>query len=264
MGSPHLCPRTQVVENGVKIPKWAPRSRQGAFMGFSPKHSTLVGLILNLRTKSITPQFHVVFDDSFTSVHSNTQVPPKIWEKLITSTKSKHQVALDADDDSELADEWLTEGEILARDNARRQAALHESLPPSIVPEEAHQVNQEVSARTPEAPSAPESSPSPADTQQVVPDPPASSERKDTDIQDSFPSEGEYTSSSAPEGETSHAPRRSSRAQSSPIKFTSDFGPASKWQGDQVQAMTAAMEGSCFMDEDWYEIQAMLAGIDSD
>ena len=263
-GAPTYVLEPKLQKSGVKIPKWAPRSRRGAFMGFSPKHSTLVGLILNLRTKSITPQFHVVFDDSFSSVHSNTQVPPKIWEKLITSTKSKYQVALDDDDDSELADEWLTEGEILSRDNARRQAALRESLPPDIIPEETLQVNQEVSDRTPEASSAPESSPSPADTPQVMSDPPVLSEGEETDIQDSFSPEGENPSSSIPEGETSPALRRSSRTRSAPIKFTSDFGPASKWQGDQVQAMTAAMEGSCFMDEDWSEIQAMLVGIDSD
>jgi hypothetical protein len=42
---------------GVKIPKWAARSRRVVFMGFSPKHSTLVGLILNLRTHYITLNF---------------------------------------------------------------------------------------------------------------------------------------------------------------------------------------------------------------
>jgi hypothetical protein len=52
-----LDPRLQ---NGMKIPKWEPRSRRGQFLGFSRRHSSLIGLILNLKTQYITPQFHVV------------------------------------------------------------------------------------------------------------------------------------------------------------------------------------------------------------
>ena len=33
---------------GVKIPKWAPRSRKGVNMGFIKMHSTQVGLVINL------------------------------------------------------------------------------------------------------------------------------------------------------------------------------------------------------------------------
>ena len=99
-------------------------------MGFSPKHSTLVTLVLNLRTHSITPQYHVVFDDSFTSVHSSPQQATKIWEELITSPGARFEVNLDNQDDLELADEWLTEGEGLARSNAQRERILRESSSP--------------------------------------------------------------------------------------------------------------------------------------
>ena len=54
-GAPTYVLEPKLQKNGIKIPKWAPRSRQGIFMGFSPRHSTLVTLILNLRTHSITP-----------------------------------------------------------------------------------------------------------------------------------------------------------------------------------------------------------------
>ena len=77
-------------------------------MGFSPKHSTLVGLILKLRTQSITPQYHVVFDDTFSSVHSNNPENPRMWEKLITSSSAQLKVTLDPNEDPELDDEWLT------------------------------------------------------------------------------------------------------------------------------------------------------------
>jgi hypothetical protein len=65
-----LLPQLSTLQ-GVKIPKWAPRSRQGVFVGFSKLHSSLIGLILNRTTGSITAQFHLVFDDSFSTVHSD-------------------------------------------------------------------------------------------------------------------------------------------------------------------------------------------------
>lgn len=40
------------------------------FLGFSPVHSSLVPLVLNIETGRITPQYHVVFDDRFETVPS--------------------------------------------------------------------------------------------------------------------------------------------------------------------------------------------------
>jgi hypothetical protein len=68
-----LNPRLQ---DGVKIPKWEPQARQGQFLGFSPDHSSLVGLIRNLNTKFISPQFHIVLDEQFSTVHSAIQDNP--------------------------------------------------------------------------------------------------------------------------------------------------------------------------------------------
>eukprot|EP00804_Cyclotella_cryptica_P006881 CCRYP_020804-RA/>CCRYP_020804-RA protein AED:0.48 eAED:0.37 QI:0/-1/0/1/-1/1/1/0/621 len=62
-----LDPRLQ---DGKKIPKWDSRARQGIFVGFSTRHSSLVPLILNPRTQHISPQYHVIFDDAFTTVPS--------------------------------------------------------------------------------------------------------------------------------------------------------------------------------------------------
>jgi hypothetical protein len=58
------------LQDGKKLPKWQPRSRQGKFIGFSKLHSSSVGLILNPNTKRISPQYHVVYDDYFTTVRS--------------------------------------------------------------------------------------------------------------------------------------------------------------------------------------------------
>ena len=58
------------LQDGKKIPKWSPRARLGMFLGFSPVHSSLVPLVLNVRTGKISPQYHVIFDDKFETVVS--------------------------------------------------------------------------------------------------------------------------------------------------------------------------------------------------
>ncbi|KAI2509164.1 hypothetical protein MHU86_5283 [Fragilaria crotonensis] len=109
---PHL-------QAGQKLPRWQPRSRRGVFMGFSHLHSSEVPLVLNLDTGSITPQYHVVFDDQFSTVSSveRENDPPDNWADLcldnttyiptdvIEPTVSSEQVP------SSLAFEWLSPAE---------------------------------------------------------------------------------------------------------------------------------------------------------
>ena len=73
--------RTYVLEPklqkpGVNIPKWASRSNLGVNMGISKMHSTQVGLIINLLTGSISPQYHVVFDEMLSTVMISTAADP--------------------------------------------------------------------------------------------------------------------------------------------------------------------------------------------
>ena len=58
------------LQDGKKIPKWQSRARLGMFVGFSQVHSSLVPLVLNVATGKISPQYHVVFDDTFSTVNS--------------------------------------------------------------------------------------------------------------------------------------------------------------------------------------------------
>jgi hypothetical protein len=81
-----LQPRLQ---DGGKIPKWEPRSRQGQYMGASPLHASTVGLIRNLRTNHISPQFHVVYDDLFDTVHASAETSPASWPDLFTFSRYK-------------------------------------------------------------------------------------------------------------------------------------------------------------------------------
>ena len=56
------------LQDGKKIPKWKPRARMGQFLGFSPTHSSTVGLVRNLVTGAVSPQFHTIHDQSFDTV----------------------------------------------------------------------------------------------------------------------------------------------------------------------------------------------------
>ena len=53
-----------------KTPQWDPRAHLGMFVGFSPVHSSLVLLVLNVWTGKISPQYHIVFNDKFSTVNS--------------------------------------------------------------------------------------------------------------------------------------------------------------------------------------------------
>ena len=69
------------LQSGKKLPCWQPRSHRGVFVGYSSRHSSDVPLVLNLQTGSISPQYHVVFDDDFSTVCSifDSEEPPDFW-----------------------------------------------------------------------------------------------------------------------------------------------------------------------------------------
>jgi Integrase core domain. len=56
------------LQDGKKIPRWNPRSKLGQFVGRSQFHAANIGMIRNLRTGAVSPQFNVVYDDYFTTV----------------------------------------------------------------------------------------------------------------------------------------------------------------------------------------------------
>ena len=56
------------LQDGRKLPKFKKRSRCGVYLGKSLSHSNSVGLILNPETGHISPQFHVVYDELYSTV----------------------------------------------------------------------------------------------------------------------------------------------------------------------------------------------------
>ena len=51
-----------------KSPKWDPRSRVGIYLGHNPTHPGSVALVLNPCTLHVSPQYHVVYYDNFTTI----------------------------------------------------------------------------------------------------------------------------------------------------------------------------------------------------
>ena len=65
-----LHPRLQ---DDFKIPKFDPRARKGIHLGPSPLHASSVDMILNSKTKRISPQFHCICDDCCLQCRNTTE-----------------------------------------------------------------------------------------------------------------------------------------------------------------------------------------------
>ena len=72
----------KAVSDDKKNPCWKPRDH-----GSKPDHASTVPLVLDLDTGAITPQFHVVFDDWFTTVTTSVDDLPD-FNSTAVSTNS--------------------------------------------------------------------------------------------------------------------------------------------------------------------------------
>jgi hypothetical protein len=122
------------LQAGRTLPRWEPRSRRGCFMGFSRIHSSEVPLILNLQTGSITAQFHVVFDDHFSTVTSLEREidPPDHWADLCLENTTYIPIEPTVDGTTHfLDDDWLTldEREMKSR-SINRSDAIRDAISP--------------------------------------------------------------------------------------------------------------------------------------
>lgn len=93
------------LQDNNKIPRWNPHARQGLFLGFISHHSSSVAWVLNLQTGHISPQYHVVFDDSFTTCdvfHTNRL--PYNWDDLYKN--KRYEIEFDEDNKWKLDKTW--------------------------------------------------------------------------------------------------------------------------------------------------------------
>ena len=88
-----------------KAPKWDPKARVGIYLGHSPCHAGSVTLVLNPRTLHVSPQYHVVFDDNFSTVpYMRTGEIPDHWSTLV-----ENNLESTTDKQFELANIWAQE-----------------------------------------------------------------------------------------------------------------------------------------------------------
>ena len=85
-------------------------------------------MVLNLSTGSITTQYHVVFDDRFSTVQSigHEEDPPTDWEDLCLENTMCVPTDGTADMPVHLNDDWLTdaERELKYRDLQRQERGI--------------------------------------------------------------------------------------------------------------------------------------------
>jgi hypothetical protein len=70
---PLLCPiyvLDRRMQEGTSPPKWTTRSTQKVYVGHLHHYSKSVPMIWDPKTKLVSPQFHVMFDDNFDAVQA--------------------------------------------------------------------------------------------------------------------------------------------------------------------------------------------------
>ncbi|KAI2507440.1 hypothetical protein MHU86_6932 [Fragilaria crotonensis] len=93
------------IADGKKLPRWKPRSTRCVNMGLSSKHASTVPIVLNPSTGYITPQFHIVFDDWFSTISSSLESLPdfnsRAWAQLFG--ESYFQYPFNDEDETEMS-----------------------------------------------------------------------------------------------------------------------------------------------------------------
>ena len=92
---PLFCPvyaLDEKLQGSSSLPRWKPRSRVGVYVGRSKYHASSVALVLNLETGNVSPQYHLTFDDTFSTIEylCKRKIPP-FWEDLVR-TQSEFNV----------------------------------------------------------------------------------------------------------------------------------------------------------------------------
>ncbi len=85
-GSPVYVLHKALQDNPGSAPKWQSRCWQGVYLGHSSMHANSVALVYNPVTKHVTPQFHLTFDDQFSSIHPDAGKQQETIEELLRRT----------------------------------------------------------------------------------------------------------------------------------------------------------------------------------
>lgn len=67
-GCPVYILNSKLQKSEIGSHKWEPHSRLGTYIGRSQYHAGNISLVFNPRTGYVSPQYHLLFDDYFTTV----------------------------------------------------------------------------------------------------------------------------------------------------------------------------------------------------
>jgi hypothetical protein len=81
-------PYASIIKLKQRLQTWSEHA------GYSKQHSNNVHMVLNLDTGKISPQDHLVFNDTFSTVYSNGAFNVDVWNSLVTSNLELHDDVL--------------------------------------------------------------------------------------------------------------------------------------------------------------------------
>ena len=233
------------LQDGKKLPKWDPRARRGMYLGVSGAHSSLsIARVLNLRTGHISPQFHMVFDDKFTTINNSegaglvepTRFDADHWEHIV---ETGYEMYLDPFEPQvpDLDDTWLTPHERRIRLQRRDQRRARATVGPPQVPSEGE----------------PQRGEAPVRANQLAPQPPqpdvpleGAIERDDDDVSVveeplTTPDEEPFIPTPREVAEQHRRARRSVRDRKKPTRMTTDrFGEWTNFAKTRYSTKTKA------------------------
>jgi hypothetical protein len=118
-GCPCYVLDSRVQTNSKGLPKWEPRARLAIYVGHSPAHAGSVALVLNPKTGLVSPQFHVVFDDNFSTIPClRDGTMPSNWAELVRNSSEAV-----TDEDYDITRTWFRQTNDPSADETIGQAA---------------------------------------------------------------------------------------------------------------------------------------------
>ncbi len=119
---------------GPGPPKWEPRSCIGVYLGHSPFHAGSVVLVFNPKTGWVSPQYHVVFDNTFFTVpYMDAGTVPPHWEDLLKYSSKKA-----TDEEFSLAKDWMESIKKVPGDHSNVTAGSRITDPFAVITEESN------------------------------------------------------------------------------------------------------------------------------
>lgn len=106
------------LQNKGPFPKWSNRVKIGLYVGPSTLHASSVGLVLNLATGHVNPQFHTVYDDDLTTVEDIARgSEPNTWRFLVKAQREiSNGLPTEEEDNWHIHDETSEEGNEIPKD----------------------------------------------------------------------------------------------------------------------------------------------------